>query len=133
MFNPTERSILFAGTSDTKLYRGDFGQQFDNENFITTVERKGLTLDGNNNTVKQVRKLTPRVKGTGTVNISVGSSLSPNGTYTFNAAQSFDPNSQNKVDCRVSGKFIAVRFQHTSNSEFELNGYDLEYEVLGER
>ncbi len=133
LFNPTERSILFAGTSDTKLYRGDFGQQFDNENFITTVERKGLTLDGNNNTVKQVRKLTPRVKGTGTVNISVGSSLSPNGTYTFNAAQSFDPNSQNKVDCRVSGKFIAVRFQHTSNSEFELNGYDLEYEVLGER
>ena len=42
LFNPTERSILFAGTNDTKLYRGDFGQQFDNENFITTVERKGL-------------------------------------------------------------------------------------------
>ena len=40
LFNPTERSILFAGTSDTKLYRGDFGQQFDNENFITTVERE---------------------------------------------------------------------------------------------
>ena len=133
LFNPTERSILFAGTNDTKLYRGDFGQQFDNQNFITTIERKGLTLDSNNNTVKQVRKLTPRVKGTGTVNISVGSSLSPNGTYTFNAAQSFDPNSQNKVDCRVTGKFIAVRFQHTSDSEFELNGYDLEYEVLGER
>ena len=132
-FNPTERSILFAGTSDTKLYRGDFGQQFDNENFISTVERKGLTLDGNNNTVKQVRKITPRVKGTGTVNISVGSSMSPNGTYTFTQAQSFDPNSQNKVDCRSTGKFIAVRFQHTSNSEFELNGYDMEYEVLGER
>ena len=133
LFNPTERSILFAGTDDTKLYRGDFGQQFDNENYISTVERKGLTLDGNNNTIKQVRKLTPRIKGTGTINISVGSSMSPNGTYTFNAAQSFDPNSQNKVDCRATGKFIAVRFQHTSNSEFELNGYDLEYNVLGER
>ena len=132
-FNPTERSILFAGTDDTKLYRGEFGQQFDNQNYITTVERKGLTLDGNNNTVKQVKKLTPRIKGTGTVNISVGSSMSPNGTYTFTPSQSFDPNSQNKVDCRSTGKFIAVRFQHTSDSEFELNGYDLEYEILGER
>ena len=133
LFNPTERSILFAGTSDTKLYRGDFGQQFDAQNYISTLERKGLTLDGNNNTVKQVRKITPRIKGTGTVNISVGSSMSPNGTYTFAAAQSFDPNSQNKVDCRITGKFIAVRFQHTSNTEFEVNGYDMEYEVLGER
>ncbi len=132
-FNPTERSILMAGVADTKLYRGDFGQQFSGENFISTVERKGLTLDGNNNTVKQVRKITPRVKGTGSVNILVGSSMSPNGTYTFGSPQSFDPNSQNKVDCRVTGKFIAIRFQHTSNSEFELNGYDLEYEVLGER
>jgi hypothetical protein len=37
------------------------------------------------------------------------------------------------VDCRSTGKYIAVRFQHTDNSPFELNGYDLEYEVIGER
>ncbi len=42
-YNPTERSILMAGVADTKLYRGDFGQQFAGENYITTIERKGLT------------------------------------------------------------------------------------------
>jgi hypothetical protein len=132
-YNPTERSILMAGTSDTKLYRGDFGRQFDGENYISTLERKGLTLDGNTNTVKQVRKLTPKVGGSGQVVISVGSSMSPNGTYTYTAGQNFDPTQNNKVDCRSTGKYIAVRFQHTDNSPFELNGYDLEYEVIGER
>ena len=104
MFNPTERSILFAGTSDTKLYRGDFGQQFDNENFITTVERKGLTLDGNNNTVKQVRKLTPRVKGTGTVNISVGSHYRPM-AHILLMLHKVLTLSQNKVN-EVSGSLL---------------------------
>jgi len=133
LYNPTERSILMAGVADTKLYRGDFGQQFSGSNYISTLERKGLTLDGNTNTVKQVRKLTPKIQGTGAVNISVGSSMSPGGSYTFNPAQSFNPATQNKIDCRSTGKFIAVRFQHTEDSTFELNGYDLEYEVIGER
>jgi hypothetical protein len=115
------------------LYRGDFGRQFAGENYISTLERKGLTLDGNTNTVKQVRKLTPKVGGSGQVVISVGSSMSPNGTYTYTAGQNFDPTQNNKVDCRSTGKYIAVRFQHTDNSPFELNGYDLEYEVIGER
>ena len=59
--------------------------------------------------------------------------MSPNATYTYTASQSFNPNSQNKVDARSTGKYIAVKFQHTSATTFELNGYDLEYEVLGER
>lgn len=132
-YNPTERSILMSGTSDTKFYRGDFGQQFAGQNFTTTIERKGLTLDGNTNTVKQVRKITPRCAGTGKVTIAVGSSMSPNGSYTYTPGQEFTPDTQNKVDCRSTGKYISVRFQHTEDSTFELNGYDLEYEILGER
>ena len=132
-YNPTEVSILMAGTTDTKFYRADFGADFAGANFTMTLERKGLVLDNNPNTVVSVRKLTPRATGTGSVNISIGSSMSPNDTYTYTAAQSFDPNSQNKVDARSTGKYIAVRFEQTTDKEFELNGYDLEYEVLGER
>jgi len=132
-YNPSEVNLLMAGTGDTKFYRADQGFDFAGANFTMTLERKGLVLDGNTNTVKQVRKLTPRMAGTGTAQISIGSSMSPNGTYTFATAQEYNPNSQNKVDARATGKYIAVRFQHTSSSTFELNGYDLEYEVIGER
>ena len=132
-YNPAHMSTLMAGTTDTKFYRADYGADFAGANFTMTLERKGLVLDNNTNTVKSVRKLTPRATGTGSVNISIGSSMSPNDTYTYTAAQSFDPNSQNKVDARSTGKYIAVRFEQTTDKEFELNGYDLEYEVLGER
>ncbi len=132
-YNPAETSILMAGTTDTKFYRADNGFDFAGSNFTMTLERKGLTLDGNTNTVKSVRKVTPRAAGTGSVNISIGSAMSPNATYTYTASQSFNPNSQNKVDARSTGKYIAIKFQHTSATTFELNGYDLEYEVLGER
>ena len=132
-YNPSEVSILMAGTNDTKFYRGDKGFDFAGNDFTMILERKGLVLDGNTNTVKQVRKVTPRIAGTGTCEIFVGSSMSPNGTYTYNTQQQINPNSQNKVDARSTGKYIAIKFQHTSSTTFELNGYDLEYEVLGER
>ena len=122
-----------AGTTDRKFFRGDNGFDFDGSNFTMLLERKGLTLDGNTNTVKQIRKITPKITGTGSAQIFIGSSMSPDGTVTYSSPQEINPASQNKVDARTSGKFIAIKFQHTSATTFELNGYDIEYEVAGER
>ena len=133
IFNPTEVSILMAGTTDTKFYRGDNGFNFAGSNFTMLLERKGMTLDGNANTVKQVRKVTPKFAGTGNAEIFIGSSMTPNGTYTYKTQQSINPNTQNKVDARATGKFIAIKFQNTTSTTFELNGYDIEYEVIGNR
>ena len=47
--------------------------------------------------------------------------------------QTIDPDTQNKVDARATGKYIAIKFQNTTATTFELNGYDIEYEVAGER
>tara|TARA_R100001369_G_scaffold604_1_gene2004 strand:- start:2144 stop:3691 length:1548 start_codon:yes stop_codon:yes gene_type:complete len=132
-FNPTETSILMSSTGDTKLYRADNGFDFAGNNFTMILERKGLTLDGNTNTVKQVRKITPKFSSTGTAEVFIGSSMSPDGTYTYKTQQSINPDTQNKVDARATGKYIAIKFQNTTATTFELNGYDIEYEVLGER
>jgi len=132
-FNPTETSILMSSTGDTKLYRADNGFDFAGSDFTMILERKGLTLDGNTNTVKQVRKITPRFSSTGTAEVFVGSSMTPDGTYTYKTQQTIDPDTQNKVDARATGKYIAIKFQNTTATTFELNGYDIEYEVIGER
>ena len=132
-YNPTETSMLMAGTNDTRLYRADQGFDFAGSDFTMMLERKGLVLDGNTNTVKQVRKISPKFKGTGSAEIFVGSSMSPNGTYEYKTQQSINPNTQNKVDARSTGKYIAIKFQNTTGTTFELNGYDIEYEVIGER
>ena len=132
-YNPTETSILMSSPGDTKLYRGDHGFDFAGSNYTMILERKGLTLDGNTNTVKQVRKITPRFSSTGTAEVFVGSSMTPDGTYTYKTQQTINPDTQNKVDARATGKYIAIKFQNTTATTFELNGYDIEYEVLGER
>ena len=132
-YNPTETSILMSSPGDTKLYRGDHGFDFAGSNYTMILERKGLTLDGNTNTVKQVRKITPRFSSTGTAEVFVGSSMTPDGTYTYKTQQTINPDTQNKVDARATGKYIAIKFQNTTATTFELNGYDIEYEVIGER
>ena len=132
-YNPTETSILMSSPGDTKLYRGDHGFDFAGSNYTMILERKGLTLDGNTNTVKQVRKITPRFSSTGTAEVFVGSSMTPDGTYTYKTQQTIDPDTQNKVDARATGKYIAIKFQNTTATTFELNGYDIEYEIIGER
>jgi len=132
-FNPTETSILMSSTGDTKLYRADNGFDFAGANFTMILERKGLTLDGNTNTVKRVRKITPRFSSTGSAEVFVGSSMTPDGTYTYKTQQTINPDTQNKVDARATGKYIAIKFQNTTATTFELNGYDVEYEVAGER
>jgi len=132
-YNPTETSILMSSPGDTKLYRGDHGYDFNGSNYTMILERKGLTLDGNTNTVKRVKKITPRFSSTGSAEIFVGSSMTPDGTYTYNTQQSINPDTNNKVDARATGKYIAIKFQNTTATTFELNGYDIEYEVVGER
>ena len=132
-YNPTETSILMSSPGDTKLYRGDHGFDFAGSNYTMILERKGLTLDGNTNTVKQVRKITPRFSSTGSAEVFVGSSMTPDGTYTYKTQQTINPDTQNKVDARATGKYIAIKFQNTTATTFELNGYDIEYEVIGER
>jgi hypothetical protein len=132
-FNPTETSILMSSTGKTKLFRADNGFDFAGSDFTMILERKGLTLDGNANTVKQIRKITPRFSSTGTAEIFVGSSMTPDGTYTYKTQQTINPDTQNKVDARATGKYMAIKFQNTTATTFELNGYDIEYEVLGER
>jgi hypothetical protein len=132
-FNPTETSILMSSTGKTKLFRADNGFDFAGSDFTMILERKGLTLDGNTNTVKQIRKITPRFSSTGTAEVFVGSSMTPDGTYTYKTQQTINPDTQNKVDARATGKYMAIKFQNTTATTFELNGYDIEYEVLGER
>jgi len=37
------------------------------------------------------------------------------------------------VDCRVRGRYIAVKFETTGDTRFNLSGYALEAETVSER
>ena len=51
----------------------------------------------------------------GEVEVMVGSSNTPEGATSWSSPVTFDPETENKVDCLVSGKYLALRIQSKSN------------------
>ena len=45
----------------------------------------------------------------------------------------FDPNTQSKVSVRGTGKLYAVRFESTTDMNWELDGYSIEVDNVGKR
>ena len=131
-YNPVINSLLMCGTNDTKFYLADSSTTFDGTNFLTKLERIGLH-SGRTDAVKSVTKVFPRIEGTGSVNISVGSELQPFQGVSYNDPVSFEIGSDFKVDCRVKGRYIAIKIESSADTQFELSGIGIEAEVVSKR
>jgi len=131
-YNPTIDSMLMCGTVDTKFYLIDYGTTFDGASFTTIMERVGLHA-GRTDAIKSVTRLYPRIEGTGTVTISVGGEIDPYAGVVYADPVVFTIGQDNKVDCRVRGRYIAVKFESSADTTFRLSGYSLETEIVSKR
>lgn len=131
-YNPTIDSMLMCGTVDTKFYLIDYGTTFDGTSFTTIMERVGLHA-GRTDAIKSVTRLYPRIEGTGTVTISVGGEIDPYAGVVYADPVVFTIGQDNKVDCRVRGRYIAVKFESSADTTFRLSGYSLETEIVSKR
>lgn len=122
--NPALQLPLIAGS--TKLYVADTTNQFDGSNMTAYVERTGLDL-GDSTRFKRVTRIWPRMEGNGAVSVYVGAQARPDDAVTWSGPFSFTPGTDEKIDCRVNGRYIGVRFESTGNVEWSLSGYDIEY------
>ena len=82
---------------------------------------------------KSVSSMFPRIEGTGTVQISVGGENEPFSGVTYDGPFTYAIGTDHKVDCRVRGRYIAVKFEVTDDTTFKLSGYSLESEVVSTR
>ena len=131
-FNPAVDTLLMCGTNSTKLFAADSGTTFDGTTFLTKMERIGLHA-GRTDVVKSVTRVFPRIEGTGTVNISIGSELHPFQGVSYNDPVAFQIGIDSKVDCRVRGRYIAVKVESTGDAQFNLSGMAIESEVVSDR
>ena len=145
--NVAELELLMIqgdGTTD-KFYKGNRNFDFDGTTYVSYLERTGLTLVGQDrqgnpqtdpSAVKFVRALYPKItsKPGAVINIFVGSHDTPDGPVTYEGPLAFNPDTDVRVDCRVQGKFIAVRFEDASTSvAWSISGYKLDLDVIGSR
>ena len=142
-FSATEVKMLAASIATHRFHQMNLTNTFDGVGFQTRFEREGLAIVGQSadgsqqvdpTVVKFIRAVYPKleVSANAIVNVFVGAQERVEDAVTWYGPFAFNPSSgQIKIDCRVSGKLISVRFDVAGDTVFEMVGYHLDMEVIG--
>ena len=125
---------MFADVTNTKIFRDSKGNKKDDETMLAYVERSGYDL-GDPQSVKFVSAVYPQIEvsGDNTINIYIGRQMSTEEGITWEGPITFNPNSQSKVSCRVSGKYFAIKIESNSDIDWKLHGLAFEVQKKGLR
>jgi hypothetical protein len=141
-FNPAEQQLLFAKAYTTNEFmQGDVNYTDRGTSYTAFLERTGLAIAGvdrqgrpkvDQASVKFVRSVFPKISAQNPVSITVrvGSQNNPSEAVTWCPPQIFNTATDTKVDCEVTGKYIAIRFEETSSEPWDMSGYALDIDVV---
>lgn len=138
-FEGSQRKLLAADHTETKLFKIDQTNQFDSLNFTAYIERSGLAIvgqdrQGNPKVDYDLLKLVTKVwiKATGSpFQVRLGSQNIVDGAITYTAAQTFTPGVDRYLDFHLNCRLFTVRFESTADGKWEIHSYDLELEPAG--
>ena len=127
-----------AGYSASKVYTMNDTHAAAGEPILANLEATKIDLDQvlgkATNTIKQINGILPQIDGQGTVEISVGSSMSPQDGVTWGEPQTYDIESAYKIDVRSSGRYLALKVQSNSASDYwRLTGLDIDISEVAAR
>ena len=134
-----DKVLLFADPGNTKLYRDNSGNKEDTTFMDAYIERCGLTLNEqgkpDQTTVKRISAIYPKmsISSDNTIKVYLGTSMSTEEGITWNSPTTFNPNTQSKVSVRGTGKLYAVKFESTTDMDWELDGYAIDVKNIGAR
>ena len=128
------KNIVFADVTNTKIYRDNKGNKKDTATMSAYIERSGYDL-GDPQSVKFVSAVYPQIEvsGNNTVDVYVGRQMSTEEGITWEGPTAFNPNSQSKVSCRVSGKYFGIKIESTTDIDWKLHGLSFEVQKKGLR
>jgi len=135
------RQLLIADAANTKIFQADKTELFDSNAITSFVERIGLAVIGRDRQGqpkadytqrKLAKRIWPKITGTAPVTIRVGAQEDFDDAVVWSDAQIFTPGIDKYLDMEANGRLLAVRFESNSSSSWQLEGYDLDIELLGE-
>ena len=140
-FTQFNRGIMLADPTSSKIFRADTTEEFDGSAFTAFVERKGIAIIGRDadrepvldfSHDKIINRVWPKMRG-GPVDIKVGMQATMDGAITWSTPVTFDPATDTYIDPDPvpSGRLPAIHFSSTGSETWELDGYDIEMDVLG--
>lgn len=134
-FTPfSRRLVLFNGTA-MQAVQTDTGETFAGTTMSCYLERANIGLTRDVGSIKRIRRIFPKIIGTAgdTFNIKVGVRSVIDGAVTYSGPFAFTVGTDYKIDCRVSGRWISMRFETEVENTWRLAGFDVEFETEGLR
>lgn len=117
---------------------GGFGYEIVTEcNNAPFAERIGMDLDETGEEIrayKMIKAIYPQAQvDDAEMTFEFGSTDYPHEDVVFETAQTFDPRTQYKVDTKQSGRYLSWRVGYTGDTNFKLNGFDMDVVATGRR
>jgi len=133
-YDNVAETITFADVTNTKIYRDGRGNTEDGTDMTAYIQRTGYDLQ-DPQLVKFVSAVYPKmeVSGDNSVDVYVGHQMSTEDGVTWEGPTSFNPNSQSKVSCRVTGKYFGIKVASSGDFDWKLNGVAFEVKPRGKR
>lgn len=135
------RGILGTDPTLLKLFRFDNTETFNGSSFTAFLERTGISIIGRDRQGqpqldftrnKIVQRVWPKISG-GPVSISIGMQDTIDGSVTWSTPVTFDPATDQYVDPDPppNGRLPAIRISSTGSVTWNIDGYDIEMELIG--
>jgi hypothetical protein len=135
LYNALEQYIVLADAADKKVYQNGAVETFNGNAMSVYAERTCLPLTGDLNSFKRVMRIYPQVIGTAgdTLDIKVGTREALEAPVAYASPETFTIGTDYKVELRISGRVIDVRFEYSGSNPIRIFGYDVEFEQEGYR
>lgn len=125
LFEPRELAFVLLDPSEKKLYLADSSNNDNGALMTASIERTGMFHESIN-TVKMCRGVKLNMEGSGPVDVYVGEQMNPDESVDWSGPFSFDPRSDYKIDCRVTGRLLGLKIVSSTDIDWRLSGFDMD-------
>jgi hypothetical protein len=124
----SNKKILAVDYTNSKFLELNRGNTWDGVPYVTRLERLGVDFNSDS-TKKRVKAIFPHLSGTlgSVVDVEIGYEDSPFSGATWEGPYPFRIGIDRKVDCRVYGRNLSIRFSSADDELWALHGYTVQW------
>lgn len=117
--------------SNQALNEMDNGNQDDGVNRVCVARKTDIDL-GDKHDIHEIMTVRPVAEGDA-FSVRVGGQDNVNATVDWSAYQTFDPDSDYKLDFRVSGNLFAIEIYSTGDVDYRISSVEIDFDKVGRR
>lgn len=128
------RLVLWRGEAKQAL-QAETGETFNGMTMTAYIERSNMGLTRDVGSIKRIRRVFPKIIGTSgdVLKVYIGARQTIDGAVTYRGPFNFTIGVDYKIDCRVTARWLSLKFETAVTNNWRLAGFDVEFDPAGWR